>query len=58
MVAAASELAKTGVLTCRWIANPGVPPWWPIFCLAYDVTAGGYLAVLLARSRVAARVTE
>lgn len=37
----------------RWIANPGVPPWWPMFCLAYDVTAGGYLAVLLARSRVA-----
>lgn len=42
----------------RWIANPGMPPWWPIFCLAYDVTAGGYLAVLLARSSVAARATE
>jgi hypothetical protein len=35
----------------RWIENPGVPSWWPAFCLAYDVTAGGYLAVLLARSR-------
>jgi hypothetical protein len=42
----------------RWIANPGVPSWWPMFCLAYDVTAGGYLAILLARSRVAVRMTE
>jgi len=24
----------------RLIANPGVPSWWPSFCLAYDVTAG------------------
>jgi hypothetical protein len=37
------------------IANPGVPVWWPRFCLSYDVTAGAYLAVLLIRSRVAAR---
>lgn len=29
------------------IQNPGVPLWWPGFCLAYDVTAGVYLAVLL-----------
>ena len=29
------------------ITNPGVPPWWPGFCLAYDVTAAVYLAVLL-----------
>ena len=26
------------------IANPGVPIWWPQFCLTYDVTAAGYLA--------------
>ena len=26
------------------IANPGVPGWWPEFCLAYDVTAAAYLA--------------
>ena len=31
------------------IENPGVPHWWPGFCLAFDVTAGGYLAVLLMR---------
>jgi hypothetical protein len=29
------------------ITNPGVPPWWPPFCLAYDVVAGAYLAALL-----------
>ena len=39
----------------RLIENPGVPVWWPQFCLAYDVAAGGYLAILLSRSRVAAR---
>jgi hypothetical protein len=29
------------------ITNPGVPVWWPGFCLAYDVTASIYLAALL-----------
>jgi len=29
------------------IANPGVPVWWPGFCLAYDVVAAGYLAALI-----------
>lgn len=33
------------------IANAGVPPFWPAFCLAFDVPAGGYLALLLVRSR-------
>jgi len=27
--------------------NPGVPHWWPGFCLAYDVTAAVYLMILL-----------
>jgi hypothetical protein len=31
------------------IANPGVPAWWPEFCLAYDLMAAAYLAWLLAR---------
>jgi hypothetical protein len=31
------------------IENPGVPAWWPQFCLAYDVVAGAYLALLLSR---------
>jgi hypothetical protein len=26
------------------IQDPGVPRWWPMFCLAFDVTAGAYLA--------------
>ena|SRR5882672_3797667 len=32
-----------------FIANPGVPRWWPGFCLAFDGIAGGWLAVLLSR---------
>jgi len=30
-----------------FIENPGVPVWWPGFCLAFDVIASGFLAVLL-----------
>jgi hypothetical protein len=33
----------------RVVDNPGVPPWWPAFCLAYDVGAGGCLAWLSRR---------
>lgn len=29
------------------IVNPGVPVWWPGWCLAYDIVAAAYLAVLL-----------
>ncbi len=38
----------------RAYANPGVPVWWPSFCLAYDVVAAAYLAWLLRSSRVRA----
>jgi len=31
------------------IQNPGVPLWWPGFCMAFDVAAAIFLAVLLAR---------
>jgi len=34
-----------------FVSNPGVPPWWPAFCLTYDVTAAGYLAWLMIRRR-------
>ena len=35
------------------IENPGVPRWWPGFCLAFDVFFGGSLAVhLMRRSKV------
>ena len=36
------------------IANPGVPKWWPAFCLTFDWVAGAYLAILIARQRVIA----
>jgi hypothetical protein len=32
-----------------FIQNPGVPAWWPGFCLSFDVFAGGFLAILLTR---------
>jgi len=38
----------------HFISNPGVPMWWPMFCLAYDVAAAVYLAYLLRHSRVIA----
>ena len=53
-----AALAAHGIFDAlhgRLIANPGVPTWWPAFCLAYDVVAAGYLAYLLLRRGVAAR---
>ncbi len=32
-----------------FIHNPGVPAWWPGFCLSFDAPAGGFLAMLLMR---------
>jgi hypothetical protein len=37
-----------------FIANAGVPVWWPAFCLSYDVTAAAYLAWLLRSGRIRA----
>lgn len=37
------------------IDNPGVPRWWPAFCLAFDAAAAGYLAVRLLQERQRAR---
>jgi len=31
------------------IHNPGLPVWWPGFCLSFDVLAGAVLAMLLLR---------
>lgn len=33
------------------VDNPGVPPWWPQFCLAYDATAAACLALLLVAAK-------
>ena len=32
-----------------FIDNPGVPHWWPGFCLAFDVLLGAFLTVRLIR---------
>lgn len=32
--------------------NPGVPGWWPAFCLAFDLGAAVFLASLLIRSKL------
>ena len=47
-----AALAAHGVLDVfhgRVVANPGVPTWWPAFCLTYDITAAAFLAWLLRR---------
>ena len=48
----AAALAGHGVFDFvhqLFVQNPGVPTWWPGFCLSFDVIAGGFLAVLLTR---------
>lgn len=35
------------------IDTPGVPAWWPMFCLSYDVSAAAYLAWRLVTRRTA-----
>ena len=47
-----AALAAHGVLDffhARVVANPGVPVWWPAFCLTYDLAAAGYLGWRLTR---------
>ena len=49
-----AALALHGVLDLvhgHLIDNPGVPAWWPAFCLAFDVAAAGALAWRLVRAR-------
>ena len=40
----------------RVISNPGVPAWYPAFCLTYDLTAAAYLAWLLRNGRIRAAI--
>jgi hypothetical protein len=50
----AAGLAGHGVFDYfhhRFIGNPGVPAWWPGFCLAFDIVAGAWLAGMLTRRR-------
>ncbi|MBR7618344.1 alpha/beta fold hydrolase [Phenylobacterium sp. 20VBR1] len=49
-----AALAAHGVLDlfhARLVDNPGVPSWWPAFCLTYDLTAAAWLARRLLRTR-------
>ncbi|MGH7724095.1 MAG: hypothetical protein ACREOU_01565 [Candidatus Eiseniibacteriota bacterium] len=58
---AVAALAGHGVFDFfhgRWIANPGVPAWWPAFCGAYDVIFAAWLAGFLIRRRLRARGPE
>ncbi|MCI0517097.1 MAG: hypothetical protein L0Y45_04610 [Woeseiaceae bacterium] len=51
----AAALAGHGIFDLvhhHFIDNPGVPEWWPGFCMTFDVVAGAYLAVLLTRRPV------
>jgi len=44
VVAALAAHGVQDVFHARLVANPGVPAWWPAWCLSYDVAAAGYLA--------------
>lgn len=33
------------------IENPGLPPWWPMFCMSIDIVLGVYMALILVRKR-------
>lgn len=51
----ATALAAHGILDAfhgQLVANPGVPVWWPGFCMSFDVAAAGYLAWRLKSGRV------
>ena len=43
------DLVRAGL-----IVNPGMPLWWPAFCLSFDVAAAAYLTLFLWTSRIAA----
>ena len=44
VVAALAAHGVQDLFHARLVANPGVPAWWPAWCLSYDVAAAGYLA--------------
>ena len=48
VVAALAGHGALDLIHPHLIANPGVPPWWPMFCMAFDLTAAAALAARLA----------
>jgi hypothetical protein len=55
VVAALAGHGVLDVLHGLVVTNPGVPEWWPAFCMTYDIAAAGFLAWLLVRSKLVAR---
>ena len=51
VVAALAAHGAQDLVHARFIANPGVPVWWPGWCMSYDVVAAGYLGWRLTRDR-------
>jgi hypothetical protein len=49
VVAALLAHGLLDIFHARLISNPGVPSWWPMFCLSYDVVVAAYLGWLLTR---------
>lgn len=47
LVAGLAGHAVLDLLHPHFVENPGVPGWWPGFCLAYDLAAASYLAWIL-----------
>jgi hypothetical protein len=47
VVAALAAHGLFDVVHPHVVENPGVPAWWPAFCLGYDLIAAAYLAALL-----------
>lgn len=54
VVAALAGHGMFDFVHAHMVTNPGVPDWWPSFCLAYDIVAAGFLACLLKGSSLSA----
>jgi hypothetical protein len=51
VVAALMAHGLLDIFHTRLIPNPGVPSYWPMFCLSFDMVAAAYLGWLLTRQR-------
>src|SRR5688572_25957302 len=57
----AGALALHGVFDLvhdRFVSNPGVPEWWPTFCLTFDMFLAAFVAWILHTGRRAPRSTQ
>ena len=53
IVAALTAHGLFDLVRAYLIVNPGMPTYWPAFCLTFDLAAAAYLALLLQASSVA-----